>query len=79
MIEHVVMDYDGEPVTIENGEIYDAESSYYDHEKGRTVTQIWNPATLDWEDPDDDDEPCGNDRALYRLGWYDCNTDWRNW
>ena len=73
---YVLMDYDGKPVSIENGEKY-----YWDGDEG----EHWNPATLSFElddedeDFSDDDEPCGNDRELYGLGWYDCNTDWRNW
>ena len=83
MIEYVVMGYDGEPVTIKNGEIYEAEEppGYYDRVTDKFKLPRWNPETQEWnwEEDDDNDEPLGNDRELYGLGWYDCNTDLRNW
>lgn len=70
MIEYVTLDYDGEPVTIEDGEILEAEPPYRD--------QVWNPESLDWEDAPAESE-YGNDARDYGRGWYDCNSDWRKW
>ena len=85
MIEYTVMDYEGEPVTIKNGDMWDAEppeevysdrdDKYYTKEQGDIY---WDSDKCDW-DIEVYDEPCGNDRELYGAGWYDCNTDWRNW
>lgn len=75
MIEYVVMDYDGEPVTIENGCMYEP-SPPYDCESDKWA--VWNSETCEWEFEPDDDR-CGNDRRDYGGDWYDCNTDWRSW
>ena len=84
MIEYTVMDYDGEPVTIKDGEIWDA----------RQLQTVWHEGREEYIDKDDEEiywdsddvelkvTPYyfnGNDRELYGMGWYDCNTDWRNW
>lgn len=85
MIEYTIMDYDGEPVTIEDSTMY-----YWDAEDG----QHWNSETLQFEDDEEEEEDCddepdwdaipygwhgnpyrrGNsDRKLYGMDWYDCN------
>ena len=51
MINPVIMDYNGEPVSIENGEML-----WWDADDGKH----WNPQTLSFE-PDEDD----NDRNYY--------------
>lgn len=71
MIQYVVMDCEGKPVTIEDGLKF-----WHEPDDG----QRWNSATLQFEP--DDDEPLdeyGNDVRDYGLGWYDCNSDWRTW
>ena len=83
MIEYTVMDYEGEPVTIEDGEIsevdtprdiYDADYGYVTKEDGEIY---WDSDDVEWKfEPYDF---CGNDRKDYGMGWYDCNTDWRRW
>lgn len=74
MIEYTIMDYEGEPTIIENGEMYEP-SPPYDCETDKWAE--WNSETCEWEfEPDDS---CGNDRRDYGGGWYDCNTDWRSW
>lgn len=72
MIEYTVMDYEGEAVTIEDGEMLTVYADRGEH---------WNSETCEFEPDEDDDlnEPCGNDREDYGMGWYDCNTDWRSW
>lgn len=83
MIEYTVMDYEGEPVIIENGEMYDAEPpddvyDRYDNRYSKDQGDIyWNSEKGDWEIELYDFN--GNDREEYGLGWYDCNTDWRTW
>ena len=47
MVEYVVMDYDGEPVSIEDGEIL-----WWDVEDG----ERWNAETLSFEPDDEDDD-----------------------
>ena len=78
MIEYVVMDYDGEPVTIEDGRMWEAEppkevwhdrrGEYVDEEEGEIY---WDSDDLDWKIELYDFN--GNDRELYGMGWYDCN------
>ena len=84
MIEYVVMDYDGEPVTIEDGQMWEAEpprsvwhdssQKYIDKEDGEIY---WDGDEVEWKVEHYDFN--GNDRELYGMGWYDCNTDWRDW
>lgn len=84
MIEYVVMDYDGEPVTVENGDIREAEpptelwNDRREEYRGGKDMIYWDSDACEWT-LEPYNEPCGNDRELYGLGWYDCNTDWRNW
>jgi len=58
-IEYVTLDYDGEPVVIENGEILcddylDHKASFYvSGDIAPTVYQEWNSETCEWEDPED--------------------------
>ena len=47
MVDYVVMDYDGEPVIIEDGEMCDVEPDEGEH---------WNPDTLELEPDDDEDD-----------------------
>lgn len=78
MIEYTVMDYEGEPTIIENGEMWEVEppkevwhdrhDRYYTKEDGDIY---WDSDKLDWDI--DLFDFCGNDRELYGLGWYDCN------
>ena len=78
-MEAVIMDYDGEPVIIEDGELLVVYPDDGEH---------WNSTTRQFEpDDDDDDEPRGDEddydrsfRKLYGGGWDDCNTNpdfWR--
>lgn len=77
MIEYTVMDYEGEPTIIENGEMYDAEpptrilddyGTYHDEDEGEIY---WDSEKRDWDIDLYDFN--GNDRKDYGLGWYDCN------
>lgn len=43
-IKHTTLDYEGDPVTIEEGHIYEAEPPYRD--------QVWNSEDLEWQDPE---------------------------
>lgn len=73
MLEPVILDYDGTPVSIEEGELLEWYPDDGEH---------WNPDTRQFEPNDDDefdDDDYGNAAKLYGRGWYDCNTDWRNW
>ena len=85
-IEPVVMDYEGEPVTIINGEIFDAypprdvwSDRLYDYVDTKEVPceVYWDSDECDWKVELLD--VCGNDARDYGTGWYDCNTDWRSW
>lgn len=56
MIEYVTLDYDGEPVTIEDGEILDAEppKEVWSDYKFRYMTEdegdiFWDSEALDWK------------------------------
>lgn len=40
MIEHTVMDYEGKPVSIEDGEIYEVDAPY---------KKVWNSEWCEWE------------------------------
>ena len=72
MVEYTVLDYEGEPVTIEDGEILEAEPPESDEGE-----YYWDSQECDWEfEPYDRN---GNDARDYGMGWYDCNTDWRSW
>ena len=53
-IEYVTLDYDGEPVVIEDGEIYDEYRDYWDSEAGRFIDLEWNSETCEWEEPETD-------------------------
>lgn len=90
MIEHVVLDCDGEPVTIENGRILCAEpprdiwsdslNRYVDREDDDEydVDDIyWDSDICEWRATFYRHEP--SDAKLYGASWYDCNTDWRSW
>lgn len=72
MIEHVLMDYDGEAVEIEDGQKW-----FVSPEEG----QHWNASTRQFEDDEPDEEE--EDEVDYPRhkyhDWYDCNTDWRSW
>lgn len=63
MIEHVVMDYDGEPVTIENGEICDAEpptelwDDWREEYRGGKDMIYWDSNACEWA-LEPYDEPC---------------------
>ena len=84
MIFFTIMDYEGEPVTIENGVILEADppkevyherhDKFYSDEDGDIY---WDSDELDWTI--DLYDFCGNDVRDYGLGWYDCNSDWRTW
>ena len=81
-IEPVVMDYEGEPVTIEDGEILEAEPprdvwsdrlfEYVDTEECACEV-YWDSDECDWKVALL--EECGNDARDYGRDWYDCNTD----
>ena len=78
MIEYVVMDYDGEPVIIKDGEMWkpspprsvwhERRGEYVDEEDGEIY---WDSDELDWKIELYDFN--GNDRKLYGMDWYDCN------
>lgn len=56
MIEYTVLDYEGEPVTIENGEILEASPPRATNERGCEIRyQVWNPDECDWEDEEPED------------------------
>lgn len=84
MIEYTTLDYEGEPVIIEDGEILEVETPkevWNDHRE-RYMTEdegdiFWDSDELDWTI--DLYDFCGNDARDYGLGWYDCNSDWRSW
>lgn len=78
MIKYIIMDYEGEPVTIENGRILDVEpprsvwherrDKYIDSDDGDVY---WDSEELDWKiEPYD---YYGNDARDYGRDWYDCN------
>ena len=77
MIEQVVMDYDGEPVTIENGEMYDAEKplGIWDEDREEFCydqdRMYWDKDACDWA-LEPYEEPLGNDADLYGRSWFDC-------
>lgn len=49
MIEPVILDYEGEPVYFDNGELYEAIPPF-DCDRGYTGEfAMWNPETLEWE------------------------------
>ena len=56
MIEYVVMDYDGDPMTIEDGEMYNCEPDRGEH---------WNPATCEFEPDEDDSDDDWDDGSGY--------------
>ena len=78
MIEYTVMDYEGEPVTIEDGEILDAEpprsvwsekrEEYLDDTEGEIY---WDSEARDWAIEEYDFY--GNDVRDYGRAWWDCN------
>ena len=53
MIKHVVMDYEGEPVTIEDGKMYEPSPPYDCY---RDKWAEWNSETCEWEFEPDDEE-----------------------
>lgn len=66
MIEYTVMDYEGEPVTIEDGEIYEADPP--------TSNSQWNSDDCEWEDPDELESTFGSEslsQLEYRCYYYD--------
>lgn len=81
-IEPVVMDYEGEPVTIIDGEIFDAYpprvvwsdrlQDYVDTDE-EYCEVYWDSDECDWKV--DLLDVCGNDARDYGTSWYDCNTD----
>lgn len=83
-IEPVVMDYEGEPAVIIDGEIFDAEPprsvwsdkycEYLDSDEGEIY---WDSDECEWKIEEYEREPSMG--RLYGRDWYDCNTDWRNW
>lgn len=64
MIKHTTLDYEGDPVTIENGEVLEAEPPYRD--------QVWNSDDLEWEDPEYPDKEFGSEclSDLEERCWY---------
>ena len=81
-IEYVVMDYEGKPVSIEDGEICEEDppraSSEVQEYSWNLLYKEWDSDKCEWVDPDISDM-CGNDARDYGTGWYDCNTDWHRW
>lgn len=59
MIEYVTLDYDGQAVIIEDGEIWDDERD----------DEVWNSEMCEWEEPELEDEP-GEDLAELELRCY---------
>ena len=81
-IEPVVLDYEGEPAVIINGEIFDAypprdvwSDRLYDYVDTKEVPceVYWDSDECDWKVELLD--VCGNDARDYGTDWYDCNTD----
>lgn len=80
-VEPVVMDYEGEPAIIINGEIYEASPP----------RDVWSDRLQDYVDTEEeccevywDSDECEwkayvytptNDARDYGRDWYDCNTD----
>lgn len=70
MIEHVLMDYEGEPVSIEEGEMF----TWYPDEG-----EHWNSETCEFEPDEDEEEAYGDDddapvvAPYFDTGWHDCN------
>ena len=65
MIEYTVLDYEGEPVTIEDGELLMADPPDYDSH--------WNAKDCEWE-PDDLEGEFGSEclsKLEYRCWYYD--------
>ena len=51
-IEYVVMDYEGEPTIIEDGQMWEAPPPrYYDDDTNELKYQVWNSEDCEWEDP----------------------------
>lgn len=87
MIEYSVIDYEGELVIIEDGEIYMAEPPqvpikiYYDRYGDESDIEygdaVWNSQTCDWEEYDPAEIPY--EAPYHGLSRWECNTDFRNW
>lgn len=53
-IEHVTLDYDGNPVVIEDSEILEESRDYWDSVAERFIDLEWNSETCEWEEPETD-------------------------
>lgn len=63
-IKHVTLDYDGEPVTLDDGKLLEARPPYQN--------QVWNSENLEWEDsPQEDQYPPldKNEYDYWAAGW----------
>lgn len=63
-IKHTTLDYEGDPVTIANGSILEAEPPYRD--------QVWNSDDLEWQDPEYLEDTFGSESLseLEKRCWY---------
>ena len=67
MIEYTVMDYEGEPVIIENGEMLDVYADSGEH---------WNAQTCEFEPDEEEDSYSYADED---DSWYRNSNSWNSW